>query len=309
MALERRRIKSRRVTNRAEINWRLTPERVLVRLGLADPTDRNASEVAVDRHLMRLALAAKQAREVPRGDSWWKLARKWTRKRAFDRLNRAMELAVEYGGLGTDPARQKMLIQRLGVLYNGPSLLDLTPAAPWACQVSNGDLDQTPDPGRQQTADSRSAAKHQTRDSSGEPGPQQSAQTPDRPRSGTDAQTDSGPASPTPWRTGRRPVTRELEPVSIPAGETADPSADSSVEVSAAAVSTGPSDNTVKAAELSTKFLEVLAEHNGEVAKARTAMAEAGQQPPSRAYAYELRQIWKQRQKQPSAADRLAPVG
>ncbi len=51
----------RRATGRA-IHWRLTAERILVRLGLADPTEREASEVAAARRLTVLARAAKRLR-------------------------------------------------------------------------------------------------------------------------------------------------------------------------------------------------------------------------------------------------------
>src|SRR5690606_18567180 len=59
MAIERQRI-----TGRARINWRFTPERVMVRLGLAEANDRTASEVDAHRRLTRVALAAKHARAL-----------------------------------------------------------------------------------------------------------------------------------------------------------------------------------------------------------------------------------------------------
>ncbi|MFD2351484.1 hypothetical protein ACFSTC_22500 [Nonomuraea ferruginea] len=59
MAIERHRIRG---TGR--INWRLTPERLLVRLGLAEVSDRTASEVDAHRRLTRVALAAKRAKAL-----------------------------------------------------------------------------------------------------------------------------------------------------------------------------------------------------------------------------------------------------
>src|ERR1700746_2038033 len=44
MALERR-----RSGGLGGINWRITPERILIRLGIADPTDRTAGEAAMQR--------------------------------------------------------------------------------------------------------------------------------------------------------------------------------------------------------------------------------------------------------------------
>lgn len=133
MALERRRI-----TGRSGINWRFTPERILVRLGLADPTDRTADEVDAQRRLMRLALAAKHARTVRAARG----AR--AQRKAMGKLDRAMERAVEYGGLDTDRSRQDMLLAQLGLLYNATTLLDVTPEAPWT-RVPDDDPASEPD--------------------------------------------------------------------------------------------------------------------------------------------------------------------
>lgn len=124
MSLERR-----ARTGRTGMNWRLSPERLFVRLGLADPTDRTASEVDAQRRLMRLALAVQHARTTRPG--WWD----WRRKRAAKRLNRAMEGAVEYGGLGTDPDSRDTLLSVLGALVNASDLLELQTPAPWHQQA------------------------------------------------------------------------------------------------------------------------------------------------------------------------------
>ncbi|HEY9367581.1 hypothetical protein [Streptomyces sp.] len=116
MALERR-----QRTGRAGINWRISPERMLVRLGLADPTDRTASEVDTHRRLLRLAIATRRTQAASGPRRWW----------LTKRLNRAMEGAVEYGGLGTDPTSQATLTTTLGALVNTAGLMELRPAAPW----------------------------------------------------------------------------------------------------------------------------------------------------------------------------------
>ncbi|OPG10581.1 hypothetical protein B1L11_23265 [Microbispora sp. GKU 823] len=59
MAIERRRIRGR-----SSIHWRLTPERILVRLGLAEATDRTAGEVDTQRRLTRVALASDRAHQL-----------------------------------------------------------------------------------------------------------------------------------------------------------------------------------------------------------------------------------------------------
>src|SRR5690606_21121140 len=51
MAIERS-----RVTGRSRINWRITPERIFIRLGLAEVSDRTAGEVDAHRRLTKVAL-------------------------------------------------------------------------------------------------------------------------------------------------------------------------------------------------------------------------------------------------------------
>ncbi|WP_344839109.1 hypothetical protein, partial [Actinocorallia longicatena] len=128
MAIERIRL-----TGRARINWKLTPERIFVRLGLADPTDRTAGEADTDRRLLRLALAAKRARDLRNSTG---PLRRLPRRRAMKNLERAMERAVEHGGLGTEQEQRDRLLGQLGVLYNAEGLLDLRPASPWTAPAA-----------------------------------------------------------------------------------------------------------------------------------------------------------------------------
>jgi hypothetical protein len=115
----------RKVTGRA-IHWRFTAERVLVRLGLAEPAGRTTSEVAAQRHLTRLALAAKHARALRASG-----ARAWRQHRASRRLDTAMARAVEHASLATDPGRQDSLLAQMGALYGASALAELSPAIPW----------------------------------------------------------------------------------------------------------------------------------------------------------------------------------
>ncbi|GAA5060944.1 hypothetical protein HNP84_008891 [Thermocatellispora tengchongensis] len=122
MAIERHRI-----TGRARIHWRITPERMMVRLGLAEASDRTASEVDAHRRLTRVALAAKRARALREaGASERKM------RIALAKLDQAMDRAVEHTGLAADPARQEALLSQIGALYNTSALIDLTPPVPWA---------------------------------------------------------------------------------------------------------------------------------------------------------------------------------
>lgn len=132
MQLERRDEKDRKAgqqrAERTGIHWRLTPERVLVRLGLADPTERTASEVAAERRLTQMALAAHRARSSKTLDKWWG---KRKHRRNVERLEKAAARAVQDGDLGTDPARRDALMGKVAVLYHARALLDLTPESPW----------------------------------------------------------------------------------------------------------------------------------------------------------------------------------
>jgi hypothetical protein len=120
------------------INWKVTPERILTRLGLADPTDRTVAEVSAERTLMTLAVAAHHARiaEASTGRGAARRAR-----RAHRSLQTALQRALEYGRLGTDPASRDLLLAQLGVLYGAGSLLTIQPAAPWAQPAPAGPPD------------------------------------------------------------------------------------------------------------------------------------------------------------------------
>ncbi|NUW45612.1 hypothetical protein [Nonomuraea rhodomycinica] len=121
MAIERHRIRG---TGR--INWRLTPERLLVRVGLAEVSDRTASEVDAHRRLTRVALAAKKAKALREaGASDRKM------RAALARLDKAMDQAVEHTGLAVDPARQEALLAQIAALYNTTALIDADPRVPW----------------------------------------------------------------------------------------------------------------------------------------------------------------------------------
>jgi hypothetical protein len=108
------------------IHWRVTPERILVRLGLAEPTGRSTGEASAQRRLAQLALAAKRARMLRATG-----AAPWRQRWAVRRLDAAMTRAVEYAGLASDTARQDALLAQMGALYGAAELATLTPAAPW----------------------------------------------------------------------------------------------------------------------------------------------------------------------------------
>lgn len=121
LAVERR---ARAGHTRETVYWRFTRERLLVRLGLAEPTDRGLSEVAAHRRITALAKAAHHAHTVTAS---WAL-RRWLAGR---RLRKAMTAAIEHANLATDQARQRVLLSQIGALTH-MSRLGATPApAPW----------------------------------------------------------------------------------------------------------------------------------------------------------------------------------
>ncbi|GII83608.1 hypothetical protein Ssi03_15980 [Sphaerisporangium siamense] len=121
MAIERHRI-----TGRSRIKWRFTPERAMVRMGLAEVSDRTVTEVDAHRRLTRVALAAKRARALREaGASDRKM------RAALAKLDRMMDQAVEHTGLAVDAERQEALLSQIGALYNTSALIDLRPPVPW----------------------------------------------------------------------------------------------------------------------------------------------------------------------------------
>ncbi|MEV4749101.1 HTH domain-containing protein [Streptosporangium sp. NPDC049248] len=119
-------IERQRLTGRTRINWRLTPERVLVRVGLAESSTRTASEVDAHRRLTRVALAAKRARALREAG-----ASDRKQRGALTKLDKAMDRAVEHTGLVQDLAMQQRMLAQIGALYNTSALTELQPRSFW----------------------------------------------------------------------------------------------------------------------------------------------------------------------------------
>jgi hypothetical protein len=98
----------RRHRRGGRIAWRVTPERVLVRWGFADPTGRAVSEVASQREIARLAKLIARYHETPDGRS---------RRRAARRARRGMERADERFDLTNDAVLARRLDDTLAALY------------------------------------------------------------------------------------------------------------------------------------------------------------------------------------------------
>lgn len=121
-------IEIRRLHGTGEIHLRVTLERILVWLRVAEPSGRSASEVDAHRRLTKVATAAVRVRSLRDGNG---RRQQWRLGRAKARLERAMRSAVTHAGLAQDPARQEALLAQIGSLYNASRLADLTPRAPW----------------------------------------------------------------------------------------------------------------------------------------------------------------------------------
>lgn len=120
------RLERRRLRGLSGINWRITPERILVRLGLAEASDRTASEVDAQRRITRLALAAKRARQLrDMGASDRK------QRAALARLDKAFERAAEHTGLGRDTELQERVRDEVAALYSAGDLMDIPAASAW----------------------------------------------------------------------------------------------------------------------------------------------------------------------------------
>lgn len=123
MQLERRKLRGL-----SGIHWRVTPERVLVRLGLAEASDRTTGEVDAHRRLTRVALAAKKVHLLRAASASDRKIRK-----AAAQLDRRLDQAVEHTGLARDDRMKWALLDQVGTLGGAQSLCDLldTAVGPW----------------------------------------------------------------------------------------------------------------------------------------------------------------------------------
>ncbi|MET9339307.1 hypothetical protein [Nonomuraea sp. NPDC003804] len=121
MAIERHRIRG---TGR--IAWRFTPDRVMVRLGLAEARDRTAAEVDAHRRITRVSKAAKRLRVLQEaGVEGRKLNRA---QAAFDK---AMDALMEYTDLIGDEALQMRLLDQAATWAGATTLTKVQPRPVW----------------------------------------------------------------------------------------------------------------------------------------------------------------------------------
>ncbi|GII03098.1 hypothetical protein [Planobispora takensis] len=112
------------------IYWRFTRRRLLIRLGLAEPVDRQVSEVAAHHRVTAVARAAHQV-ALAAGSRW-----PGRKSRAARRLRTAMIAAIEHAGLATDVQRQRTLLAQIGALAHAGQLATTAVPAPWAAALA-----------------------------------------------------------------------------------------------------------------------------------------------------------------------------
>lgn len=120
LAFERRRV------GRSTINWKITPEKLLVRLGLAEASHRSTGEVDTHRRLKTVALAAHRL-GVLQGAS----AAKWRTVLARRRLDTAMRSLVEFTDFTKNHSLQEELVTMIAALNGAASLANVSEAPPW----------------------------------------------------------------------------------------------------------------------------------------------------------------------------------
>lgn len=124
---ERRRRTGRR--KQEQSTWRISPQRILVRLGLLDPAGKTTGEAAAQRRITILALAAEQAAALEAAGIGPDDKR---RARADRKLRAALRKAVDEADLATSRERQMALVAQLRILRAPQDLVTLDTESPWA---------------------------------------------------------------------------------------------------------------------------------------------------------------------------------
>ncbi|MEV0584136.1 hypothetical protein [Nonomuraea sp. NPDC050310] len=121
MAIERRRLRGT-----STINWRLTPERILVRLRLAEPSERTAGEVDAQRRINRASMAKAKLDDLRAVNASPRRQRAGMRK-----FRRALAAAVEHSQLAVNEERQQMLLAQIDAMQSAEVLADRKATAGW----------------------------------------------------------------------------------------------------------------------------------------------------------------------------------
>lgn len=109
------------------LNWRWSPQRLLVRWGIADPTDRSTAEVAVERRLADLARAADNVRLA---QTTSRSARR--ERKMVQRLHRAIDKAADDGVVLGEPHVRARLREHLEGRFAAYTLPKYQPRTDWS---------------------------------------------------------------------------------------------------------------------------------------------------------------------------------
>lgn len=124
------------------INWALTPERVLVWLRLAEPTERQVEQVERQRRLARFARTAHRLHTLKEAGS-----PQWRIRRAARSLRRQAEAANEHLSLATDRDEMDRVRAHLAFLYQvevGTSRAAVSDLSPWGRRRATLAISATP---------------------------------------------------------------------------------------------------------------------------------------------------------------------
>lgn len=127
MALERDTALGRNLRDAVSgIHWTITPERIAVRLRLAEASERTTPQVDARRRIARVAQAVKKLAVLEAAG-----AKSRRLERANRRLNRLMAEANEHAGLARDRELQSELKAEIGSLLGAAGLAHLNIPAWW----------------------------------------------------------------------------------------------------------------------------------------------------------------------------------
>src|SRR5262249_47680306 len=144
---------------RKKSTWRISPERLLVRFGVIDPAGKTTDEVAAQRRITILALAAEQASAL---DAAGHKPGDKRRDRADRKLRAALRKAVDAADLATNRDRQVALVAQLRILRAPQDLVTLDTESPWGQLVPRRPVrDRRPDDEREDRRDDRREDRRQ----------------------------------------------------------------------------------------------------------------------------------------------------
>ena len=121
----------RRHTGKGGIHWKITPERVFVKLGMAEATGRAMGEIDAERRRARLVTSAYRLDMLRQMNAWG-----WRISYAARRLRRQIERFNETVGLSDRDTRAEIRLQ-LAILYQavqGMSASAVQDLAPWSAE-------------------------------------------------------------------------------------------------------------------------------------------------------------------------------